>query len=93
MTKILRRTSAFAACLLLVFSMACSKIDKSHFDKLKNGQTVEEVKGILGEPTSGADKGVDIGGFTGAFVWQEGDKKITVMFLMGKAQLISKDGF
>lgn len=93
MMKILRRTSAFAACLLLVFSLACSKIDKSHFDKLKNGQTVEEVKAILGEPTSGADKGIDIGGLTGALVWKEGDKTITVGFLMGKAQLITKDGF
>lgn len=93
MMRILRRTSALVACLLLVFTLACSKVNQSHFEKLKNGQTVEEVKAILGEPTSGADKGIDIGGLTGALVWQEGDKKITVGFLMGKAQLITKDGF
>ncbi len=60
-----------------------SKVSKSNYDKITNGMSVNEVKNILGEPTSEESAGGAIGGLVGAgtiMIWEEGDKKISVTF-------------
>ena len=92
--KFFRRMSSVVCLLFLtVVLVACGKVNADNYGKLKAGQSVDEVKAILGEPSEGADKGVNIGGHNGAMSWKDGDKSITVTFLAGKATLMVKNGF
>ena len=48
-------------CLVLIcafFLAACGGgVDQASYDKIENGMTLDEVKGILGEPTEGGGAG------------------------------------
>lgn len=76
------------AVLLFCFLMAaCSKVNQANFDKIQEGMTVEEVTGILGDPTetSQIDLKVVMGG---AAQWKDEKtgRKISVQFLNGKVK-------
>ena len=83
-----------ALCLLLP-GCKKSKVTQENFDKIKNDMTLKEVEAILGEGTReggdganiAAQAGVDVTGgalaqssSTIAYVWESGNKKITVFF-------------
>jgi hypothetical protein len=81
-------------CLLLP---ACkSKITKANYEKIKEGMTLQEVEAILGEGTKQSD-GAGIPAQFGVhvpavntraetYVWESGDKSITVIFVDGKVK-------
>ena len=58
----------------------------------ETGMTLEEVKGILGEPTE--ENAAGIGDMSaGGYVWKDGDKTITVTFMNEKVTVMTKTGF
>jgi hypothetical protein len=68
---------------------ACSKLTEANLEKIHNGMTTEEVKDILGDPTSVQSSGVlGITGTTYAYHTSSSDVKIT--FLNDK--VISTEG-
>lgn len=78
----LKRWLGKAGLLIAISIMlvACSKVTRENFEKVKPGMTTKEVIAILGEPT-GSDS-VDIAGVTGtASTWKRGDMVISVHFL------------
>ncbi len=85
-------------CGLLIGMVAgCgSKVTKDNYDKVTNGMTEDEVKGILGEPTETASAGGALGDLVGAgsvMKWVDGEKSIAVTFVNGKvtAKVASDD--
>src|SRR5438128_1951241 len=89
-------------CLLVLACLAVvgckSKITKANFEQVKEGMTLKEVEALLGEGTQQGDAsgtaaqfGVNLpparvsgGGQT--FIWESGDKKITVIFVQDKVK-------
>lgn len=66
-------------CLCLVLT-SCSKISQRNFDKIKNNMTMEEVVGILGEPTS--SESITITGISGSsLVWKDSKAEIDIQML------------
>ncbi len=63
-------------------------LTKENYDKVTNGMSPDEVKGILGEPTEKQSVSGALGGLTGdvsQWVYKEGDDKvITIQFKDGK---------
>src|SRR5581483_12109000 len=85
-----------ALCLILT-GCGNPKVNKANFDEIKNGMTLEEVQDILGKggqpqgDGSGvaAQVGVDVSGGQRQssavdYVWESGNKKITVGIQNGK---------
>jgi hypothetical protein len=79
-------------CLLVP---ACkSKVTKANFDKISEGMTLSEVEAILGEGAKQSDGagipaqfGVHVQGTNTRaeiYVWESGDKSITLTFRDGK---------
>ena len=83
-------------CLVLIcafFLAACGGgVDQSSYDKIENGMTLDEVKGILGEPTEGGGAGA-LGVSGGSYTWKDGDKTINLTFVNDKVTLKAKTGF
>jgi hypothetical protein len=91
--RILRLLAVLLICLLV--PACKDKVTKANFDKIKEGMTLEEVQAILGkgEKQTGdgsnvaAQAGIDVVGLGGGggrknfdtWVWESGDKKITVL--------------
>jgi hypothetical protein len=81
-----------------------SKITKANFDSIQVGMTLEEVQGILGTGKKqegdgagvAAQFGVDVGVTAprakgpDEYVWESGEKKISVFFANGK--VVNKNG-
>jgi hypothetical protein len=94
------RVVVLCALCLALSGCGKSKITKENFDKIKeNEMTLKDVEAILGEGTSqggdganvAAQVGVDVSGGVGAqqspgteYVWEKGDKSITVTIRGGK---------
>jgi hypothetical protein len=85
-----------ALCLMLT-GCRKSKVTQENYDKIKNDMTLAQVEAILGEGTSqggdganvAAQFGVDVTGGAPApsttdYVWESGNKSITVTFRGGK---------
>ena len=83
-------------CLLLP-GCKKSKVTKENFDKITNGMTLDQVEDILGkgEKETGdgsnvaAQVGIDVSGppsnpGADTYVWEKGNKKITVHFMNKK---------
>ena len=73
------------AFLMVLVIAGCSKsgVSKDNYDKIENGMTLAEVEKILGPDKKGASGAATLGGLTGkgaTYVWEAGDKKITVAF-------------
>jgi len=60
------------AIFLSAFLLACSKVNQDNYAKIKNGMTMEEVKVILGEPTTSSTTGIDALSSTSA-TWKSYD--------------------
>jgi hypothetical protein len=84
--KLQAATLALLAAILLPGLAACSRITAANYDKLKSGQSYEEVTGLLGEPTRCNEA-------LGLRSCQWGDDKshIVVNFVGGKAALFSAE--
>jgi hypothetical protein len=80
------RAALCAAALLLPLLAACNRVTAENYDKLKSGQTYEEVKGFLGEPTR-CDELVGLRSCR----WGDDKSNITVNFVSGKAVLFSAE--
>jgi hypothetical protein len=88
--------TCLAGCCFLLTGCAKSKITKENLDQITTGMTLEEVEAILGPGTLvgdgsliAAQAGVDVTG--GArpssaveYVWESGNKSITVTFRQEK---------
>ncbi len=84
-----------ALCFLLTGCVK-SKVTKDNYDKIKNDMTLAEVEAILGKGEAvgdgsnvAAQVGVDVTGGaapsnTVDYVWESGNKSITVTFRGGK---------
>jgi hypothetical protein len=82
-------------CLLLP---ACgkSKVTKANYDKISEGMTLSDAEAILGEGTRQSDgagipaaHGIAVAGIntrTETYVWESGDKSITLYVLDGKVK-------
>jgi hypothetical protein len=82
-------------CFLLT-GCAKSKVTKENFEQIEIGMTLEEVEGILGPgklvgdgSLIAAQAGVDVGGISRPssaveYVWESGNKSITVTFRQDK---------
>ncbi len=91
--KLVQRAAFLVSCLVLVFCLGCgSKVNQGNYDKLKQGMTFEEVKSILGAPTT--EGGGGIASLTGkSCEWKDGDKSIKVVFVNDKSMPPMKSGF
>lgn len=74
-----------AGLLMASLIVGCGKpgVSKSNYDKIEDGMSLAEVEKILGPGEKGASVAGTIGELVGqgaAYVWEEGDKKITVVF-------------
>lgn len=86
--------------LVLLFCLALagckSKVTKANYDKITDGMTLKEVEAILGEGSlqgdgsgTAAQFGVHLapaGGRGKTYVWESGDKSITVIFVDDKVK-------
>jgi hypothetical protein len=91
--------SLLLAMCLALSGCGKDKITKANYDKITNDMTLKEVEAILGEGTSqggdganvAAQFGVDVSGGVQAsattsvdYVWEKGNKSITITFRGGK---------
>ncbi|MDM8548369.1 DUF3862 domain-containing protein [Candidatus Venteria ishoeyi] len=76
------------ALLLMLFTLliACSKIDKAHFDQVKEGMSMAEVTAILGDPTESQTMGV--GPLSGTnSTWKQDNVSIQIQFFNDQVKL------
>jgi hypothetical protein len=78
------------AVFLSAFLLACvSKINQENYAKIQNGMTMEEVKAILGEPTTSSTSGIGPLSGTSA-IWKSRDgTSISINFVNSKVLLKS----
>ncbi len=72
--------------LLLIALAACSKVTAENYDKLKSGQSYDEVKGLLGDPAR-CDETLGMR----VCRWGDDKRSINVNFVGGKAVLFSAE--
>ena len=96
MTKNLTFTVLLVGLSMVLLISGCSKpgVSKSNFDKVEDGMSLADVEDILGadkKGASGAGKLGELAGKGASYVWEDGDKKITVVFkddkVVSKAQV------
>jgi hypothetical protein len=89
--------AVLALCLLLA-GCGKSKVSKENYDKIQNGMSLADVEKLLGKGTDDSGDGANVagqfgvdvvgtsGGGTGVktYVWESGNKKITVYFKQDK---------
>ncbi|MFT7620199.1 MAG: hypothetical protein ACI97A_003856 [Planctomycetota bacterium] len=86
------------AVLMLLIVVACGGgISEESYNKVEVGMTMQEVKDILGDPTStdGA-VGLEVMGKKlsgGMHTWKSGTKEIMITFASDKVTLKAKNGF
>jgi len=86
-TTYLITTLLFAGALLLT---ACSHLTEANLQKIHNGMTPDEVKGILGSPTSVQSSGAL--GFTGTtYTYHSGSSDVKITFLNDKVMATEGD--
>ena len=95
-------------CIVCFFMTGCGKdkVTKENYDKITTDMTLEQVQAILGEGTKqggdgsvmAAQVGVDMtaGGLSPnvplMYVWESGQKSITITFKGGKVALKNQSG-
>jgi outer membrane protein assembly factor BamE (lipoprotein component of BamABCDE complex) len=85
--KTLRHALLLTAIVVLA---ACSKLTADNLDKIHNGMTPDEVKAVLGEPTS-VQTGSALGLFSGTtYVYHTTKSDVKINFLNDK--VIEKEG-
>jgi hypothetical protein len=76
----------FTRFLLIAVALAataCSRLTEANLEKIHNGMTVDEVKAILGDPTSVQSSGML--GITGTtFTYHSGNSDVKISFLNEK---------
>ena len=94
------RSARLVVVTLCLLASGCTKdkVTQANFDKITTGMTLDQVQAILGKGTKddspgasnvAAQFGVDLPGQQGpsrgdTFVWEKGEKKITVVLLDDK---------
>jgi hypothetical protein len=73
--------------VLIISAVACSRVSKENYDKLKVGMAYEEVINILGSPGSCSET---LG--TKSCVWGSEKRQIKVSFIASKAIAFSNKG-
>ena len=87
-----------SALCFITTGCGIKKVNKESFDQIKDGMTLEDVQDILGkggQPQGdgsmvAAQVGVDVGGGAGPrnptvdYVWESGERKITIGIRNGK---------
>jgi hypothetical protein len=87
----------FLALICIALTGCKSKITKANYEKVSEGMNLKEVENILGEGSKlgdgsgiAAQAGVNLpGAATGrgdTYVWESGDKKITIIFVQDKVK-------
>lgn len=93
--------AALIGAILVVPGCQDSRVTKDRFDRVKQGMTVAEVRGILGEGTDVTAKGgemvaagamVEKKSNRQTFEWRDGRKLISVEFENGKVTHKVADG-
>jgi hypothetical protein len=72
------------ALILFAGLAACSRLTAANYDKLKSGQSYEEVQGLLGQPAN-CNEALGLR----SCLWGDDKSSITVNFVGGKAVLFS----
>lgn len=105
LSRYARYAVVLALCLL---TTACvkSKVTKANFDKVKEGMTLAEVEKILGKGAKETGDGSNVAGQFGVavmpaaasgggdvYVWESGDKKITLHLRQDKVVTKQSAGF
>jgi len=72
-------------CVLGAMLTGCGKpgLTKDNYDKISDGMTLAQVEKLLGPGKKGGSIAGAIGEIAGqgaAYLWEDGDKKITVVF-------------
>jgi hypothetical protein len=76
-----------ATALVLVIGLAaCNRITAANYDKLKSGQTYEEVQDLLGQPAN-CNEAIGLR----SCQWGDDKSHIIVNFVGGKAVLFSAE--
>lgn len=85
-----RLISVLFVALFTVLLAGCgSKLTVDNLNKVENGMTEPQVKGILGSPTH-VETGSALGVTATTYHYKSGDKEVTVVFVNGK--VMSKSG-
>jgi hypothetical protein len=101
----LGRTALLLALCLLIPACASSKVTRANYDKITNNMTLKDVEAVLGpgEKEQGdgsgvaAQFGVDVSPPPASkavekYVWESGNKSITVYFTNGRVSNKSESG-
>ena len=92
MTKRTKSVGVWLCLLAVVVIPACGgAVSKDNYEKVKPGMTMDEVEDILGPGTKTADnvfegRDLDTYGLGEVYVWEDGDKSITLVFKDGKVK-------
>ena len=79
--KLIRFTLPLLAALLLV--TACSRLTETNLQKVQNGMTTEQVKDILGDPTS-AETGSALGISGTTYTYHTAASDVKIVFVDDK---------
>ncbi len=82
----IRGTARALLPIVLLALAACSRITAANYDKLKSGQSYDEVKALLGAPDR-CDEALTLRSCR----WGDDKSSITVSFVGGKAMLFAAE--
>jgi outer membrane protein assembly factor BamE (lipoprotein component of BamABCDE complex) len=76
-------TTALIAVTALILITACSRLTEDNLQKVQNGMTTDQVKAILGDPTS-SDTGGALGITGTTYVYHTSSSDVKITFVDGK---------
>ena len=78
--------------ILLFFSACNFKVTKANYEKIHNGMTYEEVIDILGDDYEVSSSAGFGGSSASCYIWENGDRCITIIFVNGRVYSKAQSG-
>lgn len=86
MSKTSRCVIGILTAVVLLGSVACSRVSQHNYEKIQPGMTMEQVINLLGEPSS--VESINFAGISGASaVWKSEGALITIQFLNNQVKI------
>jgi len=78
------RAARLAVAIIIITLAACgSRLTQENLNRIENGMTEEQVKAILGKPTSVESAGA-LGMTSASYTYKSGDQEVKIMFVNGQ---------
>lgn len=72
--------------IMMLGLAACSKLSVENYEKLQEGMTYDQIAAVIGKPSECTEAMM-----VRHCVWRDGERRISVSFLVGKATLFSAE--